>query len=169
MALYGTFVKCKYTLLLKKMGMFGKRRESLTVHEKQQKNSWVFSSLRSNCSLFLFFVVFFSFFAIYSIALKLHTIAFQSDWCFLFIFRITKKEEKIHVYPLSKIASICWSHDNNQTPSHLLIIKVVSACSAICKHPRTRPEVQRLFSLLYPGYNTTNWKKVRTERTIKRE
>lgn len=49
MASYGTFVKRKYTPFLKKMGMFGKRRESLTVREKQQKNSWVFSSLRSNC------------------------------------------------------------------------------------------------------------------------
>lgn len=106
------------------------------------------------------FCWFFSFFAIYSIALKLHTLAFQSDWCFLFILRIRKKKEEknTHVYPLPKIASLCWSHDNNQTPSHPLIIKVVSACSAICKHPRTRPEVQRLFSLLYPGYNTTNRK-----------
>lgn len=36
----------------------------------------------------------FYFFAIYSIALKLHTIAFQFDWCFLLIFRITKQEKK---------------------------------------------------------------------------
>lgn len=53
-------------------------------------------------------------------------------------------------------------------PPSPLIIKVVSACSAFCKHPRTRPEVQRLFSLLYPGYNTTNQKETRTERTIER-
>lgn len=54
-------------------------------------------------------------------------------------------------------------------PPSPLIIKVVSACSAFCKHPRMRPEVQRLFSLLYPGYNTTNQKETRTERTIERE
>lgn len=83
-----------------------------------------------------------------------------------FYFQNYKKRGKnTHVYPLSKIFADRMTIINPPSP---LIIKVVSACSAFCKHPRTRPEVQRLFSLLYPGYNTTNQKETRTEGTIER-
>lgn len=83
-----------------------------------------------------------------------------------FYFQNYKKRGKnTHVYPLSKIFADRMTIINPPSP---LIIKVVSACSAFCKHPRTRPEVQRLFSLLYPGYNTTNQKESGTEGTIER-
>lgn len=105
---------------------------------------------------FLFVVV-----AIYSIALKLHTHCI-SVWLMLsssFQNYKTKKRKKENACVPSFPSPLCWSRDDIKCPSPL-ISKVVSArVVPSVKRLRTRPEVQRPSSLLYPGCNTTNRKK----------
>lgn len=98
-----------------------------------KKNHWDRRGLTASC---------FYFFAIYSIALKLHTIAFQFDWCFLssYFSELQKKKRK-----KKRNACIPFIQDNVLFADHMtisnppltpsLISKVVSACSAICKTP----------------------------------
>lgn len=73
--------------------------------------------------------------------------------------REEEEEEKPSCIPFIQDIFLFADHMTISNPPSPLIIKVVSACSAICKHPHTRPEVQRLSSFLYPGNNTTNRKK----------
>lgn len=138
------------------------------VHGKQPKTKKKFlchRGLTASCFNFCFFCCFF--FLLFTVLhLNCTQLHFSLTDAFFIFFRIRKSrtQKGIPVIPFVR------RDDIKTLPSRpSLISKVVSACSAICKHPRTRPEVQRLSSLLLPKIQH-NKKEIKTERerTVRR-